>query len=51
MKKNQTAPAALSRRVRYGVSGFFLLYLLLTVLGWLAPAPAVHGSRGRRRHV
>ncbi|MGK5048659.1 hypothetical protein ACQ4WP_22605 [Janthinobacterium sp. GB4P2] len=46
MKKNNSGPAALSRRVRYGVSGFFLLYLLLTVLGWLAPAPAAHGSLG-----
>ena len=46
MKKNQTAPAALSRRVRYGVSGFFVLYLLLTVLGWLAPVPAVQGAVG-----
>lgn len=46
MKKNPTGPAALSRRVRYGVSGFFVLYLLLTVLGWLAPAPAVQGAVG-----
>lgn len=46
MKKNLTGPAALSRRVRYGVSAFFGLYLLLTVLGWLAPAPAAHGSLG-----
>ena len=46
MKKNQTGPAALSRRVRYGVSGFFLLYLLLTMLGWLAPAPALQGAVG-----
>ena len=46
MKKNQTGPAALSRRVRYGVSAFFVLYLLLTVLGWLTPAPAAHGSLG-----
>lgn len=46
MKNNQTGPAALSRRVRYGVSAFFVLYLLLTVLGWLAPAPAAHGSLG-----
>lgn len=46
MKNNQTGPAALSRRVRYGVSAFFVLYLLLTVLGWLAPAPAAQGSLG-----
>ncbi|PLY43139.1 hypothetical protein CSZ94_08500 [Janthinobacterium sp. ROICE36] len=46
MKKNQTRAALLSRRVRYGVSAFFVLYLLLTVLGWLAPAPAAHGSVG-----
>ncbi|KHA80499.1 hypothetical protein [Janthinobacterium lividum] len=46
MKKNPEGPAALSRRVRYGVSAFFVLYLLLTVLGWLAPAPAAHGSLG-----
>ena len=46
MKKNPTGPAALSRRVRYGVSAFFVLYLLLTVLGWLAPAPAARGSLG-----
>ncbi|MGK5076865.1 hypothetical protein [Janthinobacterium sp. HLX7-2] len=46
MKNNNAGPAALSRRVRYGVTGFFVLYLLLTVLGWLAPAPAAHGSLG-----
>jgi hypothetical protein len=46
MKKNNSGPALLSRRVRYGVSVFFLLYLLLTVLGWLAPAPAAHGTLG-----
>lgn len=46
MKKNPAGPAALSRRVRYGVSGFFVLYLLLTVLGWLAPVPAVQGAVG-----
>ena len=46
MKKNNAGPAVLSRRVRLGVTGFFVLYLLLTVLGWLAPAPAAHGTLG-----
>ncbi len=46
MKKNQSGPAILSRRVRLGVTSFFLLYLLLTVWGWLAPAPAAHGTVG-----
>ena len=46
MKKNNAGPAVLSRRVRHGVTLFFALYLLLTVLGWLAPAPAAHGTVG-----
>lgn len=46
MPKNNAGPAVLSRRVRLGVTGFFVLYLLLTVLGWLAPAPAAHGTLG-----
>ena len=46
MKNNNSGPAVLSRRVRFGVTGFFALYLLLTVLGWLAPAPAAQGSLG-----
>ena len=46
MQKNNAGPAVLSRRVRLGVTSFFVVYLLLTVLGWLAPAPAAHGTVG-----
>lgn len=46
MKKHQGDPARLSRRVRYCAQGFFWLYVLGSVLGWLAPPPLFSGMLG-----
>jgi hypothetical protein len=46
MKKHQGDPSGLSRRVRYCAQGFFCLYLLGSVLGWLAPLPLFRGALG-----